>query len=176
MALSTSTTSPAGTHGDRDSEFLDLAQSCGAQLPTRRQFLMTGFAVSATVGWPVHAQAAQLIVTNLDDFRSALSQLAPKYKAALIDIGAEWCAFCKTIDQQILPDPNVRRAMAGVALIKGDVTKMDQASRDLLRYLRADGPPTLFIIQTASGREFSGTRSVGAFRAGDLVRRLRPFA
>ncbi|NKB84826.1 hypothetical protein HED51_24255 [Ochrobactrum grignonense] len=115
---------------------------------------MTGFAVSATVGWPAHAQAAQLTVTNLDDFRSALSQIAPTYKAALIDIGAEWCAFCKTIDQQILPDPNVRRAMAAVALIKVDVTKMDQASRDLLRYLRADGPPTLLSSRPRVGENF----------------------
>jgi thiol:disulfide interchange protein len=29
--------------------------------------------------------------------------------AALIDIGAEWCAFCQTLESRILPDPDVRR-------------------------------------------------------------------
>lgn len=145
-------------------------------LATRRRFLAGGLAIATATSLSVRAYAAQLVVTNLEDFHSGLARLSIHYEAALIDIGAEWCAFCQTIDETILPDPRVRRAMERIALIKVDVTKMDQSSRDILQYLRADGPPTLFVVQVASGREFSGTRSVGAFSASDLVRRLRPFA
>lgn len=158
------------------------AGACGhrpsrsAIVATRRQLLIGALSVAAATSLAVPAGAAVLTVTNLDQYRGGLARLAPRYRTALVDIGAEWCAFCKTIDQKILPDPGVRRAMERIALIKVDVTRMGQSSRELLRYLRADGPPTLFVVQTASGHEFSGTRSVGAFRASDLVRRLRPFA
>ena len=176
MPISTWVTSVTISREDQNAVAPDCARNRGAHSAARRQFLIGGLAIAAASSLSIRAHAAQLIVTNLDDFRSGLVWLSTQYEAALVDIGAEWCAFCKTIDQKILPDPGVRRAMEHVALIKVDVTTMDQSSRDLLRYLRADGPPTLFVIQTASGREFSGTRSVGAFRASDLVRRLRPFA
>ena len=143
---------------------------------TRRQFLIGALSMATVGTLSANANAAPLIVTNLREFREALARLSPHYQAALVDIGAEWCAVCKTIDRKILPDPGVQRAMQRIALIKVDVTRMDQTSRELLRHLRADGPTTLFVIQTESGREYSGTRSVGSVTARDLIRRLRPFA
>lgn len=143
---------------------------------TKRQFLIAGLTTAALTCVPVRADAVTLTATTLADYQSALVRLSPHYEAALVDIRAEWCAFCETIDNEILPDPVVRRAMERIPLIKVDVTRMDQYSYELLRYLRADGPPTLFVVQIATGREFSGTRSVGVFRTRDLLRRLRPFS
>lgn len=165
----------AATRADRNADRGERLPYRIAPATTRRQLLIGGLTIAAaSLAPPV--QAAQLIVTNVQDYRSGLARFSSQYRAALIDIGAEWCAFCKTIDHRILPDPDVRRAMEKVALIKVDVTNMDQSSRELLRHLRAEGPPTLFVVQTASGREFAGTRSVGAFTARDLVRRLKQFA
>lgn len=143
---------------------------------TRRQFLVSALSMATVGALAADANASPSLVTNLREYHETLARLSPHYQAALVDIGAEWCAVCKTIDQKILPDPGVQHAMQRIALIKVDVTRMDQTSRELLRYLRADGPPTLFIVQTESGREYSGTRSVGSVTARDLVRRLRPFA
>lgn len=42
--------------------------------------------------------------------------------------------------------------MEWIALIKVDATKMDQSSRDILQYLRADGPQTLFVDATLNKR------------------------
>ncbi|MDO8874761.1 MAG: thioredoxin family protein [Pseudolabrys sp.] len=142
---------------------------------TRRSFMIGGFLATASVGFAHRALADPVIVANLAQYKSGLSRLSERYEVALVDIGAEWCPFCQTIDNKILPDPQVRQAMARVGLVKVDVTRMDEASRELLAHLRADGPPTLFVVQTASGREYAGTRSLGSFRAIDLIRRLRPF-
>ncbi|PRD40739.1 hypothetical protein C5748_25255 [Phyllobacterium phragmitis] len=142
---------------------------------TRRQFLIAGLTTAAATCVSVRADAVTLTAMTLADYQSALTRLSPHYEAALVDIGAEWCAFCETIDNEILPDPGVRRAMERIPLIKVDVTRMDQYSHELLRYLHADGPPTLFVVHLASGREYRDTRSVRAFRASDLIRRLRPF-
>lgn len=143
---------------------------------TRRQILVGALSMAAAGALSADATAAPSLVTNLREYHETLARLSPHYQAALVDIGAEWCAVCKTIDQKILPDPGVQHAMQRIALIKVDVTRMDQTSRELLRYLRADGPPTLFVVQTESGREYSGSRSVGSVTARDLIRRLRHFA
>ncbi|PZR94699.1 MAG: hypothetical protein DI537_06560 [Stutzerimonas stutzeri] len=150
--------------------------SRSSPLTTRRSFMLGGLFAAATGGFARDALADTVIVASLAQYKKGLSRLSERYEVALVDIGAEWCPFCQTIDNRILPDPQVRQAMARVGLVKVDVTRMDQASRELLAHLRAEGPPTLFVVQTASGREYSGTRSVGSFRASDLIRRLRPFA
>jgi thiol:disulfide interchange protein len=133
--------------------------------------LMAGASLLARPTW-----SAVPVVTSMAEYQAALDALAPHKTAALVDIGAEWCAFCRTIDTKILPDRQVARLLQHVGLIKVDVTAMDDSNRELLRHLRADGPPTLFIVQTATGHEYRNTRSVGSFRTGNLVGRLRPFA
>lgn len=150
---------------------------------TRRQFLSGALTIAAAMSAteviyaaPVTIGKIRVVVSNTDDYRRGLKLLSSRYKAALVDIGAEWCDYCKIIDQEILPDPDVQRAMEHVALLRVDVTRIGQDSQELLHHLRADGPPTLFIVDTANGREFSGTRSVGVFKASDLVRRLGRFA
>jgi len=154
----------------------DLSGRHSAVATTRREFLIGGLTLVAAASTPARADAAALIVADLRGYRSALARASSQYETAIVDIRADWCAFCKTIDQKILPDSRVRRAMERIGLIKVDVTRMDQSSRKILQHLRADGPPTLFVVQTASGREVPGTRSVGFFSTDDLLRRLHPFA
>lgn len=131
-----------------------------------------------TVGVHAAVPAAHpnAVVRTIAEYRDARSRLAKDRAATLIDIGAEWCAFCKTVDGKILRDPAVAALLTDIGFIKVDVTAMDRGNRELLHHLRADGPPTLFIIETATGREYSGTRSVGSFPVENLIARLRPFA
>ena len=146
-------------------------------MPTRRSMLV-GLVAAASVVWsqkPV-AAASLVTVTNLDSWREALGRLAPRYRHALIDIRADWCAPCLRMEREVFPHPAVRRMLENVALIKVDVTPMDRANRELLAHLRADGPPTIFMVETASGGEYARTRSVGGLRRAELLRRLRPFA
>lgn len=120
--------------------------------------------------------AAQMVSADIDSYRAALAHMAQSYRFALVDIRADWCAVCHRIERDILSHPSVRDLLERVALLKVDVTAMDEGNKRLLSYLRADGPPTFFIVDTATGAEYAQTRSVGSFRRYDLVRRLRPFA
>lgn len=149
----------------------------------RRQFLYGlplafGTTVLGTVASHAAGHTAEPLaaVRTIAQYRDARARLAKRWTATLVDIGAEWCAFCQTIDRKILPDPQVIALLAHVGFIKVDVTAMDQGNRDLLRALRADGPPTIFVIETASGREYANTRSVGSFPVESLIERLQPFA
>ncbi|MBS0528389.1 MAG: thioredoxin family protein [Proteobacteria bacterium] len=104
--------------------------------------------------------------------RSTAQRLQQSSAGGALDIGAEWCAFCHTIDREILSHPSIQQLTQRIALVKIDVTAMDHGNKLLLQHLRADGPPTLFVVETATGREYPGTRSVGAFEVVDLIRRL----
>lgn len=143
----------------------------------RRTFLLGLFAAIA-VPWPVRPAAAASAVTvaDLRTYRETLDMLAPRYRHALVDIRADWCAACLRMEREVFPHPAVRRMLEDVALIKVDVTAMDNANRELLAHLRVDGPPTLFVVDTSSGAEHAQTRSVGGLKRRALVRRLRSFA
>lgn len=146
--------------------------------PDRRSFLF-GISVAATCAalFPATvATAATSIVRNIESYRVIRSLLAPRYRYALIDIRADWCAACLQTEREVYPHPSVKRLLEHLALIKVDVTAMDDANRLLLSHLRADGPPTVFVIDTASGVEHPQTRSVGSLSRRDLIRRLQPFA
>lgn len=171
-----------GTGQDGQSAHVKYGPCRERLAPTRRQLVVGGLTIAVAMSnvSPLHADSVvvnsvRVVVSNIADYRIGLARLASRYTAALVDIGAEWCDFCKTIDQIILPDPSVRRALKHVALVRVDVTQMTRTAQELLRYLRADGPPTVFVVDTTNGREFPGTRSVGSFTAADLLRRLRPF-
>lgn len=160
----------AGSPGNRPGEY-DRRRFLGLCL------LGTGAAfVGATAPSVATERNTAITARTIEEYQAALDGLSGRYRAALIDIGAEWCAFCQTLENRILPDPDVRRLMEHIGLVKVDVTAMDRKNRDLLRHLRAEGPPTLFVVEIASGGEYRGTRSVGAFRKDDLIRRLRLFS
>lgn len=147
-----------------------------AHIPTRRSVL-AGLLATATVAWFQRpAAASSVTVTNLGTWREALGVLAPRYRHALVDIRADWCAPCLRMEREVFPHPAVRRMLEDVALIKVDVTPMDGANRELLAHLQADGPPTIFVVETATGGEYAKTRSVGALKRRELIRRLQPFA
>lgn len=143
---------------------------------SRRAFLLGSCAAMAASWSPRPAAASSVAVANLRGWREALAMLAPRYPHALIDIRADWCAPCLRMEREVFPHPAVRRLLEDVALIKVDVTAMDDENRELLAHLRADGPPTIFVIDTASGAEYPRTRSVGGLRQREMVRRLQPFA
>lgn len=149
----------------------------GSVLLSRRSFLVA--APLAVAGFSsvlsAHSAPSPAGVTNVGDYEAALKALSRRHAVVLVDIWAEWCKFCRAIDRDILPHPEVQALLTDVGFLKVDVTMMDKAAWALLAHLKADGPPTLFIVDSATGREFSQTRSVGPFERYSLVRRLRPF-
>jgi thiol:disulfide interchange protein len=148
-----------------------------ATTPTRRAVLGGGLLSAMALLWPAQPAAAASTVTvaTLQAYREALSGVALHAPFALVDIRADWCGVCLRVERDVFPHPTVRRLLEDIALIKVDVTAMNEASRELLAYLRADGPPTFFVVDTASGAEYARTRSVGSLQRRDLIRRLQPF-
>jgi thiol:disulfide interchange protein len=146
----------------------------------RRAFLFGGLAIAGmamTVGFPDHARAMTTRigpVRSVPNYLEAVSFAGVHNRFAVIDVAAEWCAFCHVLDKKILVDPRVVAVLAELAVIRVDVTAMDPANINLLAHLNVLGPPTLFVVDTSTGREVESTRSVGAFDVANLLGRLRP--
>lgn len=156
-----------------------LIGSRHAQTPLHRRTFLSGMMALAGAGVlssPTAAPAATYLIGSLSQYQAALDDLAKTKAVALVDVGAEWCAFCRVIDDKIMPDRRVAKLMHGFGLLKIDITTMSDDNRALLRHLKVDGPPTVFIVDTRSGREHANTRSVGNFTTEHLIARLQAFA
>jgi len=89
----------------------------------RRSFLVGTLAVALAP--PVEVQAASTVVgpiRSVQDYTEAIAFARMRNRHALVDVAADWWAFCKTIDGQILVHPRVRAQMNDFALLKIDVT------------------------------------------------------
>jgi thiol:disulfide interchange protein DsbD len=89
-------------------------------------------------------------------------------KPALVDFSADWCTSCKTIDKEVFGDPLVRDALAGVVLLRADVTAGDASQQALMQHYQVMGPPTVLIF-ARDGRERRASRLVGEFDARQLL-------
>lgn len=139
----------------------------------RRSFLVGTLAV--VLAPPVEVQAASTVVgpiRSIRDYTEAMAFARMRNRYALVDVAADWCAFCKTIDGQILVHPRVQARMNELALLKIDVTAWTADNAALLQLLNVQGPPTVFIAETGQGKEIPGSRTVGEFDVANLINRL----
>lgn len=161
-----------------DPQSLPIGSLSAPSYLQRRTFItgMMAIAGAGVLASPTAAPAATYLIGTLSQYQAALADLAKTKAVALVDVGAEWCAFCKVIDTKILPDRRVAELMNSFGLLKIDITTMSDDNRALLRHLKVDGPPTVFIVDTRSGHEHTNTRSVGNFTTEHLIARLQSFA
>src|SRR5712691_170880 len=81
-------------------------------------------------------------------------------KAVMLDFYADWCVSCKEMERFTFSDPQVRARLAGMTLLRVDVTGNSAEDKALLKRYRLFGPPGIVFFD-ASGREIEGLRVIG---------------
>lgn len=88
----------------------------------------------------------------------------------LIDYYADWCVSCKVMDKQVFAKPEVQASLAGVRVLRPDVTRSDANSQALLQRYQVLGPPTLLWIGP-DGQERRSGRITGEVNAQQFIER-----
>jgi thiol:disulfide interchange protein DsbD len=81
-------------------------------------------------------------------------------RAVMLDFYADWCASCKEMERFTFSDPQVRARLAGMTLLRADVTANNAGDKALLKRYRLFGPPGIVFFD-AGGREVQGLRVIG---------------
>jgi thioredoxin:protein disulfide reductase len=93
-------------------------------------------------------------------------------KPVMLDFYADWCVSCKEMERFTLTDPQVRAKLAGVLLLKADVTANSEQDRELLKRFHLFGPPgTIFF--DAAGQEQTQVRVIGFQKAERFLQSLQ---
>ncbi|MDP2451501.1 protein-disulfide reductase DsbD [Polaromonas sp.] len=89
----------------------------------------------------------------------------------LVDFYADWCVSCHVIERTVFAEPRVQQALAGMQLLRPDVTANNPDDQALMRAHQALGPPTMLLIGP-DGRERRAERIIGELDADEFLARL----
>lgn len=95
-------------------------------------------------------------INSLDELNARIGKGQP----VMLDFYADWCVSCHEMERFTFSDAGVQAALAGVTLLKADVTANNADHRALMRELGIVGPPAI-LFYNAQGLEQRGQRVVG---------------
>ncbi|HET7792197.1 MAG TPA: protein-disulfide reductase DsbD [Rhizobacter sp.] len=81
-------------------------------------------------------------------------------KPVMLDFYADWCVACKEFEKFTFTDGAVRQRLAGMTLLRADVTANNDDDKALLKRYTLFGPPALLFFAPA-GDEIAGSRVIG---------------
>ncbi len=84
-----------------------------------------------------------------NDLQQALDKASAQQKLVMVDFYAEWCMWCKKLDQTTYADGSVQQALASVVPVKLDA---ERGGRQAAARYRVNGFPTILFLD-ATGRE-----------------------
>ena len=93
----------------------------------------------------------------------------------LLDFYADWCVACREMEAKTFSVPAVRAQLAGVRLLRADVTAAGPAERALLKRFGLFGPPAVLLFD-GRGHEILDARVIGFQDAPAFLRTLAAYA
>ncbi len=118
--------------------------------------LATGIAYSPWVSAPESSPAEQIdwVAYSPDTLERAASQGKP----VMIDFTAEWCFYCKKLEQKTFPDPKVAKLSKSFVNVKADLTKQGVSELEELRKsFGVSSLPTIVFLDR-NGKEIKDLR------------------
>ena len=129
---------------------------------------LTAFTSSASNTGSTQNGVKFIQIDNLTDLEKQLSQST---KPVMLDLYADWCTECKTMEMTTFKDPAVVAALANTTALQLDMTDNTAEHKALLKKFSIFGPPTILFFDSL-GEEYSQYRLIGGLDAQDLSQHL----
>jgi thiol:disulfide interchange protein DsbD len=131
--------------------------------------------LALAAAWPVMA-AFKTPAADAPRFDSvatpaALDAALADGRPVLLDFYADWCVACREMEAQTFSVPAVQARLAGVRLLRADVTAAGPAERALLKRFGLFGPPAVLLFD-GRGHEVVDARVIGFQDAPAFLRTL----
>ncbi|WDY59595.1 protein-disulfide reductase DsbD [Pseudomonas sp. PSKL.D1] len=114
-----------------------------------------------------HTEDRFVTVSNPQDLQRELDAAKARGQWVMVDYYADWCVSCKVMEKQVFARPDVQASLAGVHLLRLDVTTDAPASRDLLQRYQVPGPPSILWLgpegEERRARRITGEVDAAAF-------------
>lgn len=107
-------------------------------------------------------------VRSVADLDRQVAQASREGRPVMIDFYADWCTSCKEMEDTTFLDPAVRKALAGMVLLRADVTADDTDDKALLKRFGIFGPPTIAFFGR-DGAERPRYRVVGYMNGAEFA-------
>jgi thiol:disulfide interchange protein DsbD len=102
-------------------------------------------------------------INSLEELQARIGQGQP----VMLDFYADWCVSCIEMERFTFSDPQVQAALAGVTLLKADVTANNDDHKALMKEMGIVGPPAILFFN-AKGQEQRAQRVVGFKKADEF--------
>ncbi len=126
---------------------------------------LAGSAVSTRLAEP---HEPFVTVSSPEALQRELDAAKARGQWVMIDYYADWCVSCKVMEKQVFSRPDVQASLAGVHLLRLDVTADSAASRALLQRYQVPGPPSIVWLGP-EGEERRARRITGEVDAASFV-------
>ncbi|MFI8560021.1 protein-disulfide reductase DsbD [Pseudomonas putida] len=107
-------------------------------------------------------------VSQPQDLQRQLDEAKAQGQWVMLDYYADWCVACKVMEKNVFARPDVQASLAGVRLLRLDVTADAPASRELLQRYQVPGPPSILWIDP-QGEERRARRITGEVDARSFL-------
>ena len=159
----------AGTLSFLWGALLLIGAASGANNPLQPLAQLTGPRyASPDVTATAHEEQAWLPVKTVADVERHIAQ---SDRLVILDLYADWCISCKTMERDVFPEVEVARQLGRFTLLRADVTANDDQDRALLSEYGLFGPPSL-VFFAEDGAEIADVRIQGEVTADTLSAHL----
>lgn len=115
-----------------------------------------------------HAEDAFVTVSRPEDLQRELDAAKARGQWVMVDYYADWCVSCKVMEKTVFTRADVQASLAGVHLLRLDVTADTPASKALLQRYQVPGPPSILWV-SPEGDERRARRITGEVDAAAFL-------
>jgi thiol:disulfide interchange protein DsbD len=90
------------------------------------------------------------------EFSNAILKSRETKRPLLLDFRAQWCAACLELEKKTYPSKEGGEVLKQVVPLKVDFTKESEETKQLTKYFKIEGLPTVILLETKNGDEAKG--------------------